>query len=248
MIIFKKAFTLAEILIVLVIIGILTMILLPIAFQSSPDEDVMKFKKGYNTLGSVIRELVTSDKYYQNGDLGIKASGEIVDSPTYLCETFADIVSTKSVECSKTRDNVKDYVAGCQYNGMECIPNKDAEEKLDDFCKEMISAGEEIVTTDGIVYYQANPGLHFGAVQDGVNFNVSIGKANEDGIYDQFLNQRVFTNKDPNGFYRIYKIFCMDIDGINKKEDPFGFGIRLDGKILPGARALEWTNKSIHQE
>ena len=37
----KKAFTLAEILIVLVIIGVLTMILLPIAFQSSPEERVM---------------------------------------------------------------------------------------------------------------------------------------------------------------------------------------------------------------
>ena len=41
----KKGFTLAEILIVLVIIGVLTMILLPIAFQSSPDEQDMKLKK-----------------------------------------------------------------------------------------------------------------------------------------------------------------------------------------------------------
>ena len=41
----KNAFTLAEILIVLVIIGVLTMILLPMAFQSSPDEEVIKFKK-----------------------------------------------------------------------------------------------------------------------------------------------------------------------------------------------------------
>ena len=74
----KFGFTLAEILIVLVIIGVLTMILLPIAFQSSPDEQVMKFKKGYNTLGTVIRELVTSDKYYQNGDLGLKKDGTLI--------------------------------------------------------------------------------------------------------------------------------------------------------------------------
>ena len=55
----KKAFTLAEILIVLVIIGVLTAILLPIAFQSSPDENVMKFKKANNTLGTIIRELTS---------------------------------------------------------------------------------------------------------------------------------------------------------------------------------------------
>ena len=57
----KKGFTLAEILIVLVIIGVLTMILLPMAFQSSPDEEVMKFKKGYNTITTAIKELVSGD-------------------------------------------------------------------------------------------------------------------------------------------------------------------------------------------
>ena len=40
----KKAFTLAEIMIVLAVIGILTAIMLPTAYQSTPDEDVMKFK------------------------------------------------------------------------------------------------------------------------------------------------------------------------------------------------------------
>ena len=37
----------------------------------------------------------------------------------------------------------------------------------------------------------------------------------------------------------------MDIDGINKGEAPFGFGIRADGKILTGKRATEWLNKEI---
>ena len=38
----QKAFTLAEILIVLTVIGILTAILMPIAIQSAPDENVLK--------------------------------------------------------------------------------------------------------------------------------------------------------------------------------------------------------------
>ena len=102
----NHAFTLTEILIVLVIIGVLTMMLLPIAFQSSPDEKAMKFKKGYNTLNTVIRELVSSDRYYQNGDLGTRASGVLIDRThegdfTYFCETFADTISTKSVNCSE---------------------------------------------------------------------------------------------------------------------------------------------------
>ena len=104
----KLAFTLAEILIVLVVIGVITAILLPVAIQSSPDENVMKFKKGNATLGKVISELVNNDKYYADGDLGKYPNGNDVDS---------------------------------------------------------------------------------------------------------------------NGFDRIYKVFCMDVDGINKGEDPFGYGI-----------------------
>ena len=88
---FAKAFA-----IILVVIGVITGILLPTAIQSTPDKNVMKFKKGYNTLGQVIRELVTSDKYYKDGDLGIMSNGDKVVNPTYFCETFADVVSIKS--------------------------------------------------------------------------------------------------------------------------------------------------------
>ena len=46
----------------------------------------------------------------------------------------------------------------------------------------------------------------------------------------------------------VYKVFCMDIDGIGKGEDPFGYGIRVDGKVLLGARAQEWLQKSIQEK
>ena len=76
----KNGFTLAEILIVLVVIGVLTSILLPVAIQSSPDEKVMKFKKGNATLGKVISELVNNDKYYADGDLGKRSNGELMET------------------------------------------------------------------------------------------------------------------------------------------------------------------------
>ena len=37
----KKGFTLAEIMIALTVIGVITSILLPVAFQSTPDENIM---------------------------------------------------------------------------------------------------------------------------------------------------------------------------------------------------------------
>ena len=50
------------------------------------------------------------------------------------------------------------------------------------------------------------------------------------------------------GTIRLSRVFCMDIDGINKGEDPFGYGIRVDGKIILGARAQEWLEKSIQDK
>ena len=98
--------------------------------------------------------------------------------------------------------------------------------ELDSFCKNqnvLEKVGCEITLNNDICYYQTNPALTFG-------------------------NGNMQTGLDKYGFYGNYKAFCMDIDGINKGEDPFGFGIRVDGKILPGARADEWINKSIQKE
>ena len=58
----------------------------------------------------------------------------------------------------------------------------------------------------------------------------------------------IFQEQLIDGFNARYKILCMDIDKMGEGEDPFGFGIRSDGKLLLGARALEWLNKSIQKE
>ena len=247
-------FTLAEILIVLVIIGVLTMILLPIAFQSSPDEQVMKFKKGYNTLATVIRELVTSDKYYQNGDLGIKSDGvQIYDNDntrTYFCETFADTLKTKSVNCQKDAKRGLAILLNGKTIGSGYTPStpneediKNTKKELDRLCKEaQEKMSKEIVLDNGTIFYSESTAA-FGSQET----------TNEDGTKHRL---RFFSSPDQfpanycdeNGFDIAYKIFCMDIDDFNQGEDPFGFGIRADGKILTGERADEWMNKSIQKD
>lgn len=70
--IYKKfAFTVAELMIVLTVIGILSAILLPAAFNTTPDQNIIKFKKANTTLATVIRELSSSGQYYVPGMLGI---------------------------------------------------------------------------------------------------------------------------------------------------------------------------------
>lgn len=245
--IIKKAFTLAEILIVLVLIGVLSVILLPLAFQASPDENVLKFKKANNAFATLIRELVTSDEYYQNGDLGIKANGNKVSDETYMCKTMANVLNTKSINCSKYSNYTYSHISE-DWNGQEVDAHiYESKAFLDDACKQTASSvGAEIVTVDNVIYYQASPGITFGVGYH--NTTPHSGQKqdpkNACGITD--LYRLTFSCED--NFLRIYKIFCIDVDGIDKGEDPFGYGVRIDGKILLGARAQEWVNKSVQKE
>jgi len=248
---FKKGFTLAEIMIVLTIIGVLTAILLPIANHSRPDENVMKFKKADTTFKNVIRELVNSDKY-KDGMLSYRADGRQIyggfkywesgsvgteNDVKYFCETFADVISTKSVNCStvKTAENdgqitfVAIPLSKPQSNTHYRLQLEEAKKKLDSACSSTAkTVGAEIVSTDNISYYQTNPSATFG---------ISWGCG----------NGRLFECWDEDGFIETYKVFCIDIDGIDKGEAPFGYGIRVDGKIVSGARADEWMEKGFQK-
>ncbi len=238
-----KAFTLAEVMITLTIIGVISAIVVPVAFHSRPDENVMKFKKAHNTFYQVINTMVTSDKYYQDGDLGTKADGTRAGyteaDSTYFCNTFADLVSTISVNCSMAKTVIN---ASHGFSSFVClndppvqswqISTADSKLRLDSVCLQTANeVGPEIVTTDDVVYYQANPQATFGINWDHHGCN-------------RLFYHPTYTEVD--GTQRYYKIFC--IDGIGNGEDPFGYGIRYDGKIINGKRADEWLEKDIQGE
>ena len=263
-------FTLAEIMIVLTVIGILTAVLIPIAFNSAPDENLMKFKKGHNILYTAIKDLVNSDQYYMNGDLGLKPDGLLIGEfwsaqegskdDKYFCQTFADVISTKSANCyiANTWDNgTCDLRNSCVFDTSNPSTIKvhitdemlnSAKKQLDLRCKNsaddnnnnstLPNLQKQILTTDDITFYETNPRSTFGFHKT-IN-GEKIRRYNAAGKFPALYS-------DDGGFDAIYKIFCMDVDEINKDEDPFGYGIRADGKIMNGARAEEWLNKSLHK-
>ena len=268
----SKAFTLAEIMIVLGVIGVLTAILLPVALQSTPNENIMKFKKGHNALLTAIRELVNSDKYYLDGDLGVRYDGvqiigTLENSASYFCNTLADVIQTSNVNCIDDNTEAGTNITGainlyepeklidtsaCDAlkNGSrnyEITPEKlqTAKEKMDELCK-TVTPKSYITTNDKINFYEVNPQLKFGS--KGAK---SVGGCGDTpGTLPRFLSPpNVFpaNYSDQNGFDIAYKVECMDIDEFNDGEDPFGYGIRADGKVLPGARADEWLQKSIQE-
>ena len=264
----KKGFTLAEIMIALVVIGVITSILLPVAFNNIPNENVMKFKKGNATLAKVINELVTSGEYYKEGDLGIKADGTALDSSnldnyTYFFKTFNEIVSSKNFNTIKLEQDVGSYLTlgqkqniqlgvawskinDCNQNYRFEITDEDIEyfkEQLDGVCALREKKGEELTTIDDIEYFESGVGP----------FGIKGFTVDESGTKQcskRFLSSPSETAfiGDKDGFDIVYKVVCMDIDGLNKGEEPFGYGIRADGKIILGKRATEWLEKSIQDK
>ncbi len=266
-----KAFTLAEVMITLVVIGIIAAVVIPVAVQSKPDENIMKFKKGHNALYQTIRTLINSDKYYCNGDLGMKADckTKITNSASltnYFCTSIADLLSTKLVTCLTTskgspghwlasNESANDIVDGIRQQRPVTQETITAtKEKFDSVCKRSaIVVGAEIETTDGIVYFNAGTATQFGVFEiRNTETGVATGNLRVFSPPDQFPANYA----DEQGFDIAYKIFCMDVDGIPdnattancRNECPFGYGIRADGHIMTGARADEWLKKDFHGE
>ena len=222
----KKAFTLAEVMIVLVVIGILVAILLPTAQNLTPDEALMKFQKNNVNLGNAIRNLANSEEYYYNGDFGLDRNNEAIDDPKYFCSALADMLGAKRINCSE--DNL-----GYNTSALANLPDMLTYEMedgsmiydyVDCMCKNNLTSGEEIRLNDNTIIYTINPYYHFGSLIDG----------SDKRLFNLCSNEKR------------YKFICMDIDGLNNGEDPFGYAIRADGRMIYGSRAQAWVDRKIN--
>ncbi len=179
-----RGFTLAEVMIVLTVIGILSAILLPVAINSTPDKNILKFKKANNTLATAIRDLISSGQYYKVGDLGRYpdgsnvshlrgdlASGNTVstgytqeETEQYFFNTFANVVSTKEIAL--------DWSSSGGGAGLMCSngrSNTQFKIELDELCiHEQNNAYYKkniLKTTDNVTFYQFSNSTPFGYSQ-----------------------------------------------------------------------------------
>ena len=248
----KKAFTLMEILIVLIIIGILTGILIPSFKKFRENAELIKFLRAHQAFTTAISSLANSD-YYMDGDFGTKPDGTYVNNSTettLFCETLSQFVDTKSVKCPTTGTGGGGAWSICW--GQPYQSGTEFHQLIDETCNGRqgdeypnIKPGEGIVLKDGTVIYESNVTYTYGMTTT----NFPTGR--------HFDDEDMANCKDDSvGIKKIYKIFCIDIDGVPTNDKgywvcgnqcPFGYGVRIDGKILPGKRATEWLNKANKQ-
>lgn len=94
----KKAFTIAEILMTLGIIGVLASITLGMLSKTNPNSDALMFRKAYNTTTNAIYSILQSGAYYEDGVLSDTSeamnNGVSVSGDTKFCQAFAEVVNT----------------------------------------------------------------------------------------------------------------------------------------------------------
>lgn len=95
----KNGFTLAETLIAMGIIGIIAMVMMA-TIKSGPNPNAAMFRKAYNTLSTVVSEMVSTESLYPDGFLyntdptAVDIDGVYPSGNTKFCSIFASMVHT----------------------------------------------------------------------------------------------------------------------------------------------------------
>lgn len=225
---------------------------------------IEKFEQAHKEFTQGIKKLSTSG-YFCNGDFGLKPdcktqilNDNYLGVRTYFCESFAKVLAAKNVNCNTNEEDVLGIHGSYTLanNFLQCVATGEkvrlkvtsqtileAKKHFDNICSlNANNAGAEIISANDNIYYEGGPD-QFGSR------NVSPSDCNK--YLTKSIRLRYFTpaNEHPanygdeNGEDISYKVFCIDIDGIAYGEEPFGYGVRADGKVLTGARADEWLKK-----
>lgn len=249
----KSAFTLAEVMIVFTVIGVLTAILVPALFNASPDERILKAKKAYNTISRAVESLTNSGPYAINDGL--------LDSTPYIqgtepadknarlrffCNNLAEALNIEKSDCTRdlVDDAVKSVTAACP-TGSTFTTN--------DATRNTICIGQNTDANAALKYEELESNLdtacnkyYESVTADTYNLRTS----------DKILWGIQLTNFSHNGTLTsggisipaFYNVVCFDVANHTDPDYIYGLGVRKDGKIVIGAKLQEVLNKTNDEE
>ncbi len=149
----KRGFTLAELMIVLTILGVVAAILTPLAFNAAPDENKLRFKKAYYTLQRTTDAIMNSDTYPE-GDMS-----KVSNPAKTFCYAFSDMLNTMYDNCEGSNAIKINSGSAFEYNPSSSTSSLDT---LDGYCSatsvsDPINGGSnnlpKFITQDGIFWW-----------------------------------------------------------------------------------------------
>ena len=143
----QSAFTLAEVMVTLVVLGILASILMPIVKNLYPDKQKVMFRKGYYIAERIVYEVVNDEELYpsKEGKIGL----DNVMAVPYLGQTFGDSDSSNS-DAAKAKfcKLFSEKVNVSDYNAIACDSNHAVPQVTGN-----TRNAPSFTTTDGIAWY-----------------------------------------------------------------------------------------------
>ena len=221
------AFTLAEIMIVLTVIGVLSAILLPVASNSMPDKDILKFKKTHNLLMTAFRDLASNGEWFTPGDFSLKPDGTPAggwssdgEQQKYYIHALGDILNQSGTYNYCSISVVWDGAPDIWMNAVGINPTRITSENYSSkWATIMFNMTRNLKPN----YYDSYFRLPNGAC---------ISHTWPGGMYDSADNRKTL------GF--IIDLDCEE-DGIR----PFYYFLRKDGKVITDPRVNWWLQRDI---
>lgn len=235
----KKGFTLAEVMLVLSIIGVLVALMIPVLDKTRPDETTLKYRKAFFAIEQGIRNILNDAKLYESGDLrapgnsstadedGNCSEGQIkLNGVCYTQDTSGETLCHNLANTLNTIGAIK-----CPGDGGFITLN----------LGNGAVSGEAPAGADSAV---SNTNDDTNLTENKVNFVLSNGVA-VGGITGQWN----VTNDNKTWAQRAFITLCVDVNGIgtgvdrgcatadraNPKRDQFRIRIARDGKIYTGS-------------
>lgn len=170
-------FTLAELMIVLAILGVIAAILTPVIFDAMPDENRLRFKKAYYTMQRTTDAVLNSD-VYPEGDMSKAAN-----PARTFCNVFSDMLNTIYDNCAGTNALKANNGAAYTYTSSNAAT-------LDSYCKNAVvknpldggsSNFPKFITQDGIFWWGFDYGFTTATNTDGIRTDYAIICIDVDG-------------------------------------------------------------------
>lgn len=225
----KKGFTLSEVMVAMMVLGVLAAIIVPAIKRINPSPNKVLFKKAYSTLEKAVTNMINDPANYPSGISWNNAgtpenctiSGSNVNCGFYNTEATTNGAVSKFC-----------YFFANQLNFIGAAPT----------CSAPVNAVRAIgTTTDGIVwsiYSQAGPPLEFNLSNTDYTTKVVVDVNGTAGP-----NCTADTDADDNASYMLGA--CGSQADCSSKPDRFVFGVRYDGKIQIGLNGNDACATSI---